>query len=153
MDPDGSILSYWEPWVVAGLLLCSAFFSASETALTALSRLRVRTLAEQGVAQAQLLTQLTEERARFISAILIGNNVVNIVASTIATALAIDLWGPVGAGISAAVMTLTILVFGEILPKSLTTYYVEPVAFFVARPIFFLTKVLSPVIAVFNAFS
>src|SRR5690606_22118610 len=104
MDPGGSILSYWEPWAVAGLLLCSAFFSASETALTALSRLRVRTLAEQGVAQAQLLTQLTEDRARSISAILIGNNVVNVSASTIATALAINVWGPVGAGISAVFM-------------------------------------------------
>lgn len=153
MDPGGSILSYWEPWAVAGLLLCSAFFSASETALTALSRLRVRTLAEQGVAQAQLLTQLTEDRARSISAILIGNNVVNVSASTIATALAINVWGPVGAGISAVFMTLAILIFGEIIPKSLTTYYVEPVAFFVARPILFFSKLFSPVITVFGGLS
>lgn len=150
MDPDGSLLSYWELWAVAALLLCSAFFSASETALTAISRLRIRTLVEQGVTKANLLAELTEEPAKVITAILIGNNVVNIVASTIATAVAIDIWGPVGAGISAAFMTLMILTFGEILPKSIATYYVETVSLLVARPIFLLTRVLSPVIAVFN---
>lgn len=153
MDPDGSLLSYWELWAVAVLLLCSAFFSASETALTALSRLRIRTLLEQEVPKAELLAHLAEEPAKFITAILIGNNVVNILASTIATAVAIDLWGGVGAGIAAAFMTLMILVFGEIVPKSIAMHYVESVALIVSRPISLLTKLLSPVIRVFNSLS
>src|SRR5690606_27079178 len=96
MDPDSSILGSWELWVLLGLLLGSAFFSASETALLSVNRLRLRSQADEGVPRAQLLSSLLENPNKLIAAILIGNNVVNVSASALATVLAIRLWGPPG---------------------------------------------------------
>src|SRR5690606_34718214 len=100
------------------LVLASAFFSGSEVALLSANRLRLRHLSEQGNRRARTVLELLEAPQRMISTILVGNNIVNILASTVATAAAIDLWGARGAGIAAAAMTVIIITFGEVLPKS-----------------------------------
>lgn len=153
MDPDSSILGSWQLWLLFALILASAFFSASETALMSVNRLRLRASADQGVPRALLLSSLLEAPNKFITAILIGNNIVNIMASSVATALAIDLWGSVGAGIAAGSMTITILTFGEIIPKSLATTFADSFAMRIAPFIAFLTRVLSPIAVMFNALS
>lgn len=135
------------------MLLGSAFFSASETALLSVNRLRLRSQADEGVPRAQLLSSLLENPNKLIAAILIGNNVVNVSASALATVLAIRLWGPPGAGISTAVMTVTLITFGEIIPKSLATRFADTLAPRVAPVIGVLTRVLGPLVAFFDALS
>ena len=97
------------------LLLLSAFFSSAETALTTSNRIRMRTLAEDGDQRAARVLRITDDSGKMLSAILIGNNIVNLSASSIATSLAIRLWGSVGAGIATGVLTVLILI-SEIVP-------------------------------------
>ena len=104
------------------LLLLSAFFSSAETAFTTVSRIRMRTLAENGSKQAKRVLNITDNMHKMLSAILIGNNVVNISASSIATTLAIKLFGSMGAGIATGILTILILIFGEISPKHLQLF-------------------------------
>lgn len=153
MDPDSSILGSWQLWLLLVLIMGSAFFSASETAMMSVNRLRLRALVDQGVPGARVLANLLDVPNKFIAAILIGNNIVNILASSVATALAIQIWGSMGAGISAFIMTLVILTFGEILPKSLATRFADTVAMRVAPIISFLTRILTPIVAMFNVLS
>ena len=136
------------------ILICfSAFFSASETALMSLNRIRVRHRAEQGERRAVLIRQLLFRPNRLLSAILIGNNLVNIAASALATDLALRRFGSAGTGIATGVMTLVILTLGEILPKSLAAHYSELVASSVAPAIRAIMWLLSPLVAVFSALS
>ena len=100
------------------LLLMSAFFSSAETALTTVNKIRVRTLAENGDKQAEYVLKIIEDPSKMLSAILIGNNVVNLTASSISTVIATSLLGQQGAAVATAVITVLVLVFGEILPKS-----------------------------------
>lgn len=153
MESDSSIIGAWQLWLLLGLIAGSAFFSASETALMSTNRLRWRAMSEQGDPEAKRISQLLEAPNKFLTAILIGNNIVNILASAIATALAIAVWGSVGTGISAIAMTLIILVFGEILPKSLATRFADTFAFRVAPVVAFLTRAFSPVVRLFDALS
>lgn len=136
--------------MLLGLLFGSAFFSASETALLSVNRLRLRSLADNGDARAQMLSDLLENPNKFIATILIGNNVVNISASALATVIAIRLWGPPGAGIATAFMTVTVITFGEIIPKSLAARFADPLALRIAPLINGLTVVLGPVAALFD---
>ena len=101
------------------LLLLSAFFSSAETALTTVNRIRMRSLAEDGNSRAACVLKVTDDSGKMLSAILIGNNIVNLSASSIATSLALDMWGSVGAGIATGIMTLLILIFGKFLQKQL----------------------------------
>ncbi|MBO8142366.1 MAG: HlyC/CorC family transporter [Firmicutes bacterium] len=138
---------------LAALVLASGFFSGSEVALLSLNRLRLRHRSEQGDARAQRVQRLLASPQRVINTILIGNNLVNIVASAVATAFAIKLWGPQGTGIAAAAMTVLILVFGEAVPKSIATQYAETVAYAVGRPIGALTALLAPLAALLDVIS
>lgn len=135
------------------LLLLSAFFSSAETALTTANRIRMRTLAEDGDKRAARVLRITDDSGKMLSAILIGNNIVNLSASSIATSLAIELWGSVGAGIATGVLTLLILIFGEISPKTLATIHAEKIALLYSGSIEFLMKVLTPVIFIINKLS
>lgn len=139
--------------VLVVLLILSAFFSSAETSLTTVNKLRIRTLVEDGVKGAKTISSLIEDPSKMLSAILIGNNIVNISASSLATTLAIDLLGSYGAGIATGILTLLILIFGEITPKSLATMYAEKLAFVYAPVIHLLTKLLTPVIFLINKFS
>lgn len=135
------------------LLILSAFFSSSETALTSVSRIKLETLVredEKLKKKATRTLKVIDNRAKMLSAILIGNNLVNIAASSMATALAIDIFGHAGVGIATGVLTLLILEFGEITPKSIATYEATWISLRVSGIILVLMWVLTPVIYVLN---
>ena len=132
------------------LLVLSAFFSGSETALTTVNKLRIRSLAENNVKGAKLVNKLIEDPGKMLSAILIGNNVVNITASSIATIMASKLSGNLWVGLVTGALTLLILIFGEIIPKSMSSLYAEKVSFRVAKPIYYVTTLLTPIIFILN---
>ncbi len=128
------------------LIGASAFFSASETALMSLTPLRIRHMIEEKRKHAKVVSRLAEDPPRLLGAILVGNNLVNIGASAIATALAIDLFGDVGISIATALMTVVVLIFAEITPKSLAAEKAESVSLRVARPILYFTKFFTPLV-------
>ncbi len=135
------------------LLMLSAFFSSAETALTTVNRIRMRTLAEDGNKRAARVLRITDDSGKMLSAILIGNNIVNISASSLATTLATKLLGNAGAGIATGILTLLVLIFGEISPKTIATINAEKIALGYSSAIEFLMKVLTPVIFVINKLS
>ncbi len=135
------------------LLFLSAFFSSAETALTTVNRIRLRSMAEDGDKRAATVLSVTDDSGKMLSAILIGNNIVNLYASSLVTSLATKLWGSVGAGIATGVLTLLILIFGEISPKTLATIHAEKIALAYGAIIAFLMRVLTPVIVVVNKLS
>ncbi|MEW9080242.1 HlyC/CorC family transporter [Terrisporobacter glycolicus] len=132
------------------LLIGSGFFSASETALMSLSRIKIRHMEEDGVRGAKLVGSLIENSNRLLTSILIGNNIVNIAATSISTSLFISIWGTQGVAAATALMTVLVLVFGEITPKTISASTPEKVALMVAKPIKFFMIILKPVVAVFN---
>lgn len=135
------------------LLLLSAFFSSAETALTTVNKIRMRTLSEAGNKKADSVLRVTDNSGKMLSAILIGNNIVNLSASSIATSLAIKHFGSVGAGIATGVLTLLVLLFGEITPKTKATLNADQMALSYATIIEFLMKLLTPVIFIINKLS
>lgn len=122
----------------------SAFFSSSETALTSLNVFKIRQMEENGVENSSLVRKLTDNIGKVLTTILIGNNIVNIATTTIATIFFTDLFGPSGAIISTIVLTLTILIFGEVTPKNIASSSSEKVALKVAKPIKFFDFILKP---------
>lgn len=135
------------------LLLLSAFFSSAETAFTTASRIRMRTLAEGGSKKAKRVLAITDDMHKMLSAILIGNNIVNLSASSIATTLAIKLFGSVGAGIATGILTILILIFGEISPKTVATVHADSIALAYSSLIYRLMQLLTPVIFIVNQLS
>ena len=132
MDPSVAIRFI----VLLVLIFLSAFFSCAETALTTVNRIRVRTLIEEGNKKAVTLGKVIENSGKMLGAILIGNNIVNISTSSIATVLAIDLLGNTGAGVATGIITLLILIFGEITPKTFATLNAETISLHVAGIIY-----------------
>lgn len=122
----------------------SAFFSSSETALTSINVFKIRQMEENGVENSSLVRNLTENIGKVLTTILIGNNIVNIVTTTVATIFFTDLLGPSGAVVSTIVLTLTILIFGEVTPKNIATSSSEKVALMVSKPIKFFDFILKP---------
>ena len=139
--------------VLMVLLVLSAFFSSAETSLTTVNKLRIRSLVEEGNKRAKLISNLIENPSKMISAILIGNNIVNLYASSLTTTLVLEVFHNVPAAIGTGVLTLFILIFGEITPKTLATIHAEKMAFLYAPVISLLTKVLTPVIFLLNQLS
>ncbi len=135
------------------LLLLSAFFSSAETALTTVSRIRMRTLAEAGNAKAARVLHVTDDSGKMLSAILIGNNIVNLSASSLATSLAIEYFGSVGAGIATGILTFLILIFGEVTPKTMATIHADRLSLAFALIIEVLMKLLTPLIFIINKLS
>ena len=135
------------------LLLLSSFFSSAETAFTTVSRIRMRTLAESGNKKAKRVLTITDDMHQMLSAILIGNNIVNLSASSIATSLAIKLFGSMGAGIATGILTLLILIFGEISPKTIATIHADKIALAYSSVIYGLIHLLNPVIFIVNHLS
>lgn len=147
MDPD----SLWQMIVLLLCLILSGFFSSSETALMSINKIKMRQSVDAGVPGAALVWHMLEEPERWLSTILVGNNVVNIAASAVATALAINLFGKAGVGIATGVMTLLILIFAEITPKSMAATRAEKLALRIARPVYFLSNVLKPIVFALTA--
>ena len=127
------------------LILISAFFSSSETALTAVSDARMHQISKKGDKRASLVKDLRAKRDLLISAILIGNNAVNVLASVLATSIAITILGEGGVAFAAVIMTLILVVFAEVLPKSYAFKNADKFSLIVARPIKIIVKILSPI--------
>ncbi len=138
-------------WISAGiilfLLILSGFFSGSETALTAASRGKLRTQADRGSRGAARALKITEDNERLIGSVLLGNNLVNILAASLATALFTRMFGQNGVALATLVMTILVLVFAEVLPKTYAITNSERAAALVSRPISFVVLVFSPVVA------
>lgn len=133
--------------LLAFLLLCSAFFSSSETGMLSLNRYRLRHQAKEGHRGAKRASVLLERPDRLLGTILVGNNFVNILASSIATVLAIKFWGEAGIAIATVGLTIALLIFGEITPKTLAALRPEAIAYPVSLPLMLLQKVLYPLVA------
>ena len=132
------------------LLLGSGFFSASETSLMSLSKIRIRYMEEEGVKGAKLVSSLIEKSSDLLSSILVGNNVVNIAATSVSTSLFINIFGDGGVAIATAVMTVLVLIFGEIKPKTIAANSPEKIAVIVSKPISIIMKITKPIVWVFN---
>ena len=132
---------------VALLLLISAFFSGSETALTAVSRGRMHQLEKDGSRAARNVNRLVANRERLIGALLLGNTFINILASSLMTAALEARLGPRAVAVTTGVMTLVILIFAEVLPKTLAIARTDRFALFVARPLRHIVAILAPVVA------
>lgn len=131
------------------LLAFSAFFSASETALSSANKIRLKTRAEDGDRKAARALELIEGYDKTLSAILVGNNVVNLYSASIATAAAIAMFGEKGSAIATAITTVLVLIFGEILPKSFAKDHSETFSLAVAAPLSFIRTILTPVVWIF----
>ena len=149
MEPSGDSIAI-RLVVIIILLGLSAFFSSSETALTTVNKIRIRTLAEAGNQSAVWVMKLGEDQGRMLSAILIGNNVVNLSASSMLTVLATEVFGSRAAGAATGILTLLILIFGEITPKTIATLEAEKNALRFGHIIYVLMVLMTPVIVAVN---
>ncbi|MCX7565311.1 HlyC/CorC family transporter [Sulfitobacter sp. F26169L] len=134
--------------IILFLLILSGFFSGSETALTAASRGKLRTQADKGSVGAQRALSITEDNERLIGSVLLGNNLVNILAASLATALFTRLFGESGVALATLVMTLLVLIFSEVLPKTYAITNAERAAALVSGPISVVVFVFAPVVSV-----
>jgi Mg2+/Co2+ transporter CorB len=132
---------------ILGLLIASAFFSGSETALTAASRARMHALEQDGNRHARIVNRLLTIRERFIGAILLGNSLANIAASALATSLFLTLFGEAGVAYATVVMTVVVVLFAEVLPKTYAIVNADRMALAVAPAVNFVVAVLAPVTA------
>lgn len=139
--------------IVIILLFLSAFFSSAETALTTFNKIRIKSLADEGNKRAKRVLEITSDSGKMLSAILIGNNIVNLSASSIATALAIQIFGSAGAGIATGILAVLVLIFGEISPKTLATIHADKIVLSYSGIISLLMKLLTPVIFIINKLS
>ena len=144
MDPS-SIVQLVIIIICLGL---SAFFSSAETAFMSVNRIRIRSLIDEGNKKALTVSYIIDNSSKMLSAILIGNNIVNIAASALATTFTINVFGSYATGITTGVLTLLVLIFGEITPKTAATLKSESFALFYAPIIKFLMTVLTPVIII-----
>lgn len=131
------------------LVALSAFFSSSETALMSVNKIRIRELANEGDKKAIIVDNLLLDHSRLLTTILIGNNLVNVAASSIATSLAIDFFGNRGVGIATGIVTLLVLIFGEITPKSLASKQSLKYSRMVGPVLYWMQLLLAPIITVF----
>src|SRR5450631_3892367 len=127
-------------------LLLSAFFAGSETALTASSRARMHRLEKHGHPRAAIVNRLLRTRERLIGALLLGNNAVNILASSLATSVMLIWFGDVGVIYATGLMTVLVVVFAEVLPKTIAFNAPDRMALAAARPMALVVRVLGPVL-------
>ncbi len=143
----------WQIAALIVLLLFSGFFSASETALMTLSKIRLRQMVNEEIKGAKTVQTLVEDSNKLLGSILVGNNIVNIGASALATSLSIKYFGDTGVGIATGVMTLLVLVFGEITPKSLAIEKSEKISLKVAKILLVITIILGPIVKLLMFFT
>lgn len=136
--------------MLIALLVLSALFSSSETALTTVNRIRIRTLAGQGDKRAMTLLAVLQNPEKMLSVILIGNNVVNLYASSLATTVTLSLFGSKMVGVATGILTLAVLVFGEVAPKTMASRNAEQIALRAAGPVKCLMWLFTPLVFVVN---
>ncbi len=132
------------------LVLLSAFFSSAETALTTCNKVKMKALADEGNKRAARVLKITEDSQKVLSAILIGNNIVNLSASALMTVYVTDLFGSFAIGIGTGVLTLVVLIFGEIIPKTIATSYAENISIWYAGIVTLLMAVMTPFSVIIN---
>jgi len=142
---QGSVIGFF---ILTLLLILSAFFSSAETAFTTVNKVRMRTLIEEGNKRARTVQKILEQYSKMLSTILVGNNLVNISASSLATTLAIRIWGSYAVGFMTGALTLLVLLFGEITPKTWAMYNSEKISLAYAGIIFTLMHLFTPIIFV-----
>ncbi len=138
--------------IISVLIVLSAFFSGSEAALLSVSRIRIRHLADTGNKNAQVLIKLLENPEEFLTAILVGNNIVNITASVLAANAALSIFRESGIAIATGIMTLLILIFCEVFPKTLASRHSESISLKIAKPIRLVISILRPVVRILTIF-
>ena len=136
--------------VLVGL---SAFFSSAETAFTTVNRVRMKALADEGNSRASAVLTVLDHYSKMLSTILIGNNIVNLTASSLTTILASKVFGSYAVGIATGILTLTILIFGEIIPKNTAMIYSDKISLIYAKIILFLMKIFTPVVFIIDRLS
>lgn len=136
------------------LIFLSGFFSGSETALMALNKLKLKHQAREGNKKAIILEKILKRPENLLGTILLGNNLVNVAASALATSLAINLWGEEwGILYATVIMTLALLIFAEVTPKTFSAYHSEGTSYFIARPMKFVMFILKPLVRFVNIFT
>lgn len=138
----------WQITILILLVFVSGFFSASETALMSLSKIKVRYMLDKKIKGSQIVFKLINQPEKLLGTILLGNNIVNIAASAIATSLAIFYFGSSGVGIATIMMTIIILIFAEITPKSIAAHNPEKTSLVVSRLIYLLSIIFGPVVKI-----
>jgi CBS domain containing-hemolysin-like protein len=138
----------WQIIVLILLLCLSAFFSAAETALMSLSKIRLRHMVDEEVKGAGQIEKLVENPSKLLGTILVGNNIANVIASSLATLISIRLLGEGAVGIGTGIISILIIIFAEITPKSLAAQNSEKLSLMVAKPIAFLIIVFKPIVAI-----
>ena len=149
MDPGVTI----QIVILVILLILSSFFSSAETAFVTVSQITMRTLADDGNKRAKRVIRITSDMSKMLSAILIGNNLVNIFASSLVTTITMSLWGNEFISLSTGILTLFVLIFGEISPKTIATTYADKIAMAYSRVILCLMVILTPFIFIINKIS
>lgn len=139
--------------VILVLVILSAFFSGSETALISVGKIRIKHLADSGNKDAKRLVKLLENPEQFLAAILVGNNIVNVFASVLAANAALRIFGEPGIAIATGSMTLLILIFGEVFPKTFASRNSESVSLKIAKPILFIVYIFSPIVEILTKFT
>ena len=135
------------------LLALSAFFSSAETAFTTVSNIKIRSLIDEGNKKAILVDKIIDNKSKMLSAILIGNNLVNIISSALATVLAQKLYGEYAISFATGLLTILILIFGEITPKTLATINALKLSLIYSNIIYVLMFILTPFIYIINFLS
>lgn len=143
----------WQLVILVILIALSSFFSAAETALMSLNKIRIRHLVDENIKGAKLLEKLTNDPNKLLGSILIGNNIVNIGASALASSLAMKLFGDSGVALATGVMTVLVLIFGEITPKTIAKQKSEQISLRIIKIINIVVKVLTPLVFVFTQIS
>ncbi len=136
--------------IVLILVSLSAFFSSAETAFISVNRIKMMHLSEEGNKRARIIHEELEHPEKFITTILVGNNVVNVAASVLVTALALEFFGNAGIAIATGIMTVVILVFGEIVPKTFAAKHADTHALKIAKLLLLLTQIMHPLVIVFT---
>lgn len=149
MDPSDAVILI----VLLALILLSGFFSSAETAIISLNKIKVRSMVEENIKNADLIARIIDDSNRFLSTVLIGNNIVNISASAIATAFVARLFGNIYISIGTGILTLFILIFGEVLPKTIATMYSETLALKYAPVLLFMMVLFKPLVFLLNIIS
>ncbi|MGN5519769.1 HlyC/CorC family transporter [Halopseudomonas sp. Lyrl_26] len=139
--------------ILALLIVCSAFFSSSETGMMSLNRYRLKHLSKKGNQSARRAERMLGRPDRLLGTILVGNNIVNILAASLATIVAVRIWGDAGIAVATVALTVVILIFGEITPKTLAALRPEAIAFRVSRPLAVLQRLLYPIVWLCNTLS
>lgn len=149
MDPSDAIHII----VILILLMLSSFFSSAEAAIISVNRIKIRSMVEENVKNASLVVEITDNYRKFISTVLIGNNIVNIVASALVTTFVANRFGNLYIGIGTGVLTMLVLIFGEVLPKTVATRNSEAVALAYSPILLFLMKLFTPLVFLLNILS